>query len=210
MTKPSPNRPTRPTCAAVAFALLAGVSVALLVGCKSQQRGRIDVYETTKAETYSDEVLPVALTEFSDQVPEALVADLATIPELAAGAEPATIILGDINNKTRIVATGDFELMAQRIRNQLINSKYARSQMRFVELRRRVERIASQERVTTDEQTGTFDTGDYPAETTYFLLGDFYRVNRNNVNQYYMQFQLVHAATNTIVFSDSYDVKQVN
>ncbi len=195
----------RPTAAPALIALLLVVSA----GCDSTQRGRIDVYETTEAETYSDRVLPVALTEFSDQVPQALMADLAMLPEFSGGT-PKTILLGDLDNQTQIVPTTDFEMMAQRIRNQLINSRVARDRMRFVERRKRIERLADRERVVTDTETGTFDTGDYDAQDSYWLLGDFYRVNRKNVNQYYMQFQLVHAATNEIVFSDRYDVKQVN
>ncbi len=201
-------KPARPPLALLLAASF--VSLALLPGCESTQRGRIDVYETTEAETYSDRVLPVALTEFSDQVPQRLIADLGQIPQLRQAEGRATILLGDINNQTRIVPSSDFELMSQRIRNELLNSNVARDRMRFVERRARIERLAQREGVVTDVETGDFDTGDYAADDSFWLLGDFYRVNRKNVNQYYMQFQLVHAATNEIVFSDRYDVKQVN
>ncbi len=201
-------KPTRCFAPSALTALALAAGVLALPACETY-RGRIGVYETTEAETRSAKVLPVALTEFSDQVPQRLLADLATIPELNTG-KPVTILLGDLNNKTQIVPTTDFELMAQRIRNELLNSRVARSSMRFVEKRQRIERLANQERVVTDPATQTFDTGDYDANTTFWLLGDFFHVSRNNAHQYYMQFQLVHAANNEIVFSDRYDVKQVN
>ena len=43
---------------------------------------------------------------------------------------------------------------------------------------------------------GVADPAAYEADRTYALTGDFYRVSRDAVNQYYMQFQLVSFATN--------------
>ena len=194
------------------------LSSLMLWGCASQHHGRVDPYETTYPETRSDRVLPVALLEFSDQVPQQLINDLKQLPEIAGRAidGPATVILGDLKNETGVVPTSDFEAMAQRIRNQLVNAQAVRADLRFVEERARVERIASRERIVTTpaEQPagvrGRFDTGDYDADSTFILIGDFYRIHRGSLNQYYMQFRLVDAATNIIVFSDDYDVKQLN
>ena len=47
----------------------------------------------------------------------------------------------------------------------------------------------------------------YDPRTTYALNGDFYRIGRGETNQYYMEVQLVHFASNEIVFSDRYDAK---
>ena len=216
-----PQPPTRPFLATTRWArpaapaLLAGLT--LVLGCAPERTGRIDPYETTYPETRSARVLPVALLEFSDQVPERLIADLEQIPEITqrpqASGQPKTVILGDMKNQTQIVPTSDLEAMAQRIRNQLINSSNARERLVFVEERARVEDIAVRERIVTQSGIGddpaVFDTGDYQAEDTLILLGDFFRISRGDVNQYYMQFQLVDAATNRIVFSDRYDVKQI-
>ena len=46
-------------------------------------------------------------------------------------------------------------------------------------------------------------------QTTFVLNGDFYAIHRGNTNQYYMEFPLVSFATNEIVFSQRYDVKQL-
>lgn len=197
--------------------LLVVPSLLLTPACGPERTGRIDPYETTYPETRSARVLPVALLEFSDQVPERLIADLQQIPTLTQRprpqGQPITVILGDMKNQTQIVPTSDFEAMAQRIRNQLVNSSIARDRLAFVEARSRVEDIAVKERIVTRPAQGddpaVFDTGDYQADDTLILLGDFYRISRGDVNQYYMQFQLVDAATNRIVFSDRYDVKQI-
>ena len=199
------------------FAPACAIALAL-TGCAKQHHGRVDPYETTYPETRSDRILPVALLEFSDQVPQRLIADLRQLPEMT-GREiegPATVILGDLRNETGVVPTSEFEAMAQRIRNQLVNAQAVRSELRFVEERARVERIAARERIVTtpsDQPAGVrgrFDTGDYDADSTFILIGDFFRSHRGSTNQYYMQFRLIDAATNTIVFSDDYDVKQMN
>lgn len=180
------------------------------VGCRSEPGGRIDLSRTTHAERQSGQVLPEALIEFSDQVPQRLVADLGDVPEVRDVEGPVTILVGDINNKTEMVSTSDFEMVASRIRSRLINSDIARDKMRFVERRARMNRIAEREAVgTVETPSGPVN---YDPNRTFALNGDFYRVGRsgkNDVNQYYMEFQLVSFATNTIVFSDSYDVKQL-
>ena len=70
-----------------------------------------------------------------------------------------------------------------------------------------MQRLANKERVA-GVTGGVADPAAYEADRTYALTGDFYRVSRDAVNQYYMQFQLVSFATNQIVWSDRMDVKQ--
>jgi len=182
-----------------------------LAGChhppQGRRAGRIDPYQTTHAEAASQKVLPVALTEFSDQVAQRVAQDLAEIPEIRDAKGRVTVLLGDINNKTRIVSSAEFDLVRRRLRNSLLNSPYVKDRIRFVERRIRMSRIAERERVASEG----FDTGpaDYDPNTTFALNGDFYRITRDRTNQYYMEFQLVHFATNEIVFSDRYDSKQV-
>ena len=187
-----------------ALLLLSATLVSL--GC-SGPRGRVDPYETTRAEKDSEQVLPVALLEFADQVPERLTQDLYDLPMIGETPGRVLVLIGDFNNRTRNVPTSDFELIAQRIRNRLINSENASGKLRFTEKRRRIERLADEEMVQNAEGTPVGAPA-YDAATTYILAGDFHRIDRGDTNLYYMQFQLVNAGNNEIVFSDSYEVKQ--
>ena len=188
----------------VALTMLSAVLASL--GC-SGPRGRVDPYETTRAEKGSSQVLPVALLEFADQVPERLTQDLYDLPMIRENTGRVLVLLGDFDNRTRNVPTSDFELAAQRIRNRLINSELASGKLRFTEKRRRIERLADEEMVQNADGTPVGAPA-YDAATTYVLTGDFDRLNRGDTNLYYMQFQLVNAGNNEIVFSDSYEVKQ--
>lgn len=182
-----------------------------LAGCfgppHGEASGRRDVTDTTGAEQASPKILPVALIEFSDQAPRELVRDLNNIPRIRDTQGPVTIIMGDINNRTRIVSSDDFEVAARRLRNNLINSDFAQSKMTFVERRQRMERLADRESVASEGLLAS--PPDYDPQLTYALNGDFYRVARGDTNLYYMEFQLVSFATNEIVFSNRYDLKQV-
>ena len=188
-------------------ALVSLIALTIVVSACKNQGERIGIGETTDAELNSEEILPTTLVEFSDQVPRRLVERFAELPIINQTQGQATIILGDINNSTDIVSSSDFEMAASRLRNNLINSRIARDKMTFVERRARMQRLAERERVASGDYLA--DPDDYDPATTYSLNGDFYRINRGNVNQYYMEFQLVHFGTNQIVFSDRFDVKQV-
>ncbi len=180
----------------------------LAVGCKSYRGssgGRVGVTETTEAEWDSAKVLPVSLVEFSDQASRAIVEDLVQLPRIRDDAGRVTVILGDINNKTGIVSSTEFEVVTARLRNNLINSDLARPTLRFVERRARMQDLAAREGVASGQVLA--DPPDYDPATTYALNGDFYRIGRGETNQYYMEVQLVHFASNEIVFSDRYDAK---
>jgi hypothetical protein len=181
----------------------------VLSGCDSPPRGkdsgRVPVTDTTKAETKSRKPLIASLYEFSEQVPQQLAGELASIPQIRDHNGRVVVLVGDIANKTDIVSSNEFELVRSRIRNRLLQSGFVKEKIQFVENRARMENIAAREGVTVDLNR-TYD----PA-TTFALSGDFYRLQRGGgeVNAYYMEFQLVHFASNEIVFSNSYDVKQL-
>ena len=191
--------------------LRAGVLSCLLlagVGCvndRGNSGGRIDISATTEAELDSAKVLPASLVEFSDQASRRIVQDLIELPRIRDDAGRVTVILGDINNKTGIVSSTEFEVVTARLRNNLINSGTARGTLRFVERRARMIDLAAREGVASDQVLA--DPPDYNPDTTYALNGDFYRIGRGETNQYYMEVQLVHFASNEIVFSDRYDAK---
>lgn len=177
-------------------------------GCKSYRGnsgGRLDVNSTTEAEWDSPKVLPASLTEFSDQASRQIVEDLVKLPQIRDNAGRVTVILGDINNKTGIVSSTEFEMVTARLRNNLINSDLARPTLRFVERRARMQNLAAREGVASNKVLA--DPPDYDPQTTYALNGDFYRIARGETNQYYMEVQLVHFSSNEIVFSDRYDAK---
>jgi hypothetical protein len=179
-----------------------------VTGCvtdRGNSGGRIDASATTEAELDSAKVLPVSLVEFSDQASRRIVQDLVQLPGIRDNAGRVTVILGDINNKTGIVSSTEFEVVTARLRNNLINSDYARGTLRFVERRARMQDLAAREGVASGQILA--DPPDYDPETTYALNGDFYRIGRGETNQYYMEVQLVHFASNEIVFSDRYDAK---
>ena len=186
--------------------LFVAAPLLLAAGCQKDRRARIDPYETTRSEQQEAQILPVALLEFADQAPARLAADLQRLPEVEDD-ERSTVILGDIENQTRIVPTSDFEVAMRRLRNSLINADLAGDKLAFVERRERVERLANRERVVG--ATGEIaDPEGYDAASTYALNCDFIRINRGRVNLYYLQFQLVSFETNRIVWSDRYEVKQ--
>lgn len=199
-----------PPCRLSFFCCIA-ISGLLLAGCNrppiGERSGRLDPYDTTGGETGSLRVLPVALTEFSDQVAQRLAQDLAHIPQIRNAQGRVTVLVGDIENKTGIVSSNDFEFVRSRLRNELLGSRYVTDRIKFVARRARMSRIAERERVADEGYYA--DPPDYDPSTTFALNGDFYRVRRGDTNQYYMEFQLVHFATNEIVFSDRYDSKQV-
>ena len=190
--------------------LLAGAVglVGTLAGCvtdRGNSGGRIDVSATTEAELDSAKVLPTSLVEFSDQASRRIVRDLVNLPRIRDDAGRVTVILGDINNKTGIVSSSEFEMMTARLRNNLINSGAARGTLRFVERRARMQDLAAREGVASDQVLA--DPPDYDPATTYALNVDVYRISRGETHQYYMEVQLVHFASNEIVFSDRYDDK---
>jgi len=188
--------------------LLATLVLAVtLAGCESNPSGRAGIGETMEDETESRKILPTALTEFSDQVARQLTADLADLPRLRDVEGKVTILFGDLNNKTRVTPTSDFELMTQRMRDILINSDFARQHVRFYADRERMRRLARREGVGS--RPGAQGPGPYDPQNTFVLLGDFYRVRRGDVGQYMMRFELSHFATGQTVFSNRYDIKQV-
>ena len=152
---PCPSRPSslRPLSRCLRVVPMVGLVLAMVgagVGCQQDRRARIDPYETTASEERSQQVLPVALLEFSDQAAPRLVASISELPEVREDAS-STVIVGDIENQTRIVPTSDFEVAVRRLRNKLINSEIAGERLAFVERRARVGRLAERERVVKSE-----------------------------------------------------------
>jgi len=205
------------------LALLTAMSLLLVVfavGCQTTDPpGRYPVDYTTDAENRDPRQHPVTMTEFRRIVPQALLQRLPIIPEVSEVPGPVTILMGDINNKTNIVPTADYEYITSGVRNGLINSAEGREKLHFVERRARMERLADRERVATGPVVGDdgiqwaggiYDVPDYDATRTFALNMDIYRIGRGNTHLYAMEVQLVSFATNRIVFSEEYEMKQVS
>ncbi len=211
---------SRPILAVVAAAVLLGpIGV---VGCqKTSPPRRVPPGETTAGELNDPRQHPVTLVEFQDTATADMLQMLPDAPRVRDVAGSATILMGDINNKTSLVSTADYEYITSGVRSRLIRARATRDKLKFVEKRRRVENIAARERVATDPAPpaagseeinwggGSYYVPDYKADESFGLMMDVYRINRGNTNLYSVEIQLVHFATGEIVYSYKQDVKQV-
>lgn len=189
------------------------IAAGVLAGCNAPPRGentrRVDASETTKAEARSPQVQPAALVEFSDQVSQQLVADMIALPEFNSG-QRVNVVFGDIVNKTMIVPTMDFEAFRSRIRQKLVNSNVARSRVRWIESRAKMEELRQLELGGTEGASGS--TTPLNPGMTYFLNGEMYRVDRGDqaVNLYMMSFNLSNAQSREMIWTNTpYEIKQV-
>lgn len=200
----------------LAMSLLAG-----LVGCQGTNSRRVPTGETTRPELDDKRQLPVSLIEFRETASADILQALPTARGISDTPERVTILLGDINNKTTSMSTNDYEYVVSGIRSNLIRSRAAGDKMKFVEERRRVENIASKERVATDPAPppaqgeeikwggGSYYVPDYDAKLTYGMFMDVYEIRRGKTGLYYIEVQLVSFATNEIVYSYQTETKQV-
>ncbi|MGB1126443.1 MAG: hypothetical protein ACPG4Q_14670 [Phycisphaeraceae bacterium] len=191
------------------------------VGCKGTDSRRVPVDESTRAELDDQRQLPVTLIEFRESASADILQALPTARGISDTPERVTILLGDINNKTTSMSTNDYEYVVSGIRSNLIRTKAAGDKMKFVEERRRVENIASKERVATDPAPadaageeikwggGSFYVPDYDAKLTYGMFMDVYEIRRSESALYYIEVQLVSFATNEIIYSFRTETKQV-
>jgi len=194
--------------------VLSALVLAGALGCQTtpprgNPSGRIDPSITTGAEVKDPRILPVGLMEFSDQVAEQFAQDIGELPEVGAGGVRSTIVLGDINNKTTIVSSDEFEMVRARIRNSLLKSKYVRGKVAWVENRARLASLAAREGVGTVNNPAGPEA--YDPRNTFVINMDVFRIERGRsaVNQYYVEAQLVSFQTNEILFSERYEIKQV-
>jgi PBP1b-binding outer membrane lipoprotein LpoB len=190
------------------------------VGCsppKGENNGRVEVTDTTPAERQSAQVQLTAQHEFSDKIAQQLAADLHQVPALN-GEYRATVVFGDIVNKTGIVPTSDFEAFRTRIRGKLMQSQNVLKNVRFVENKARVDDLIRREGGgkgdVLQEGQGSGQRAALNPKYTYFLNGEMYRSNRTGgkqeVNEYLMSYNLTSMDTGEIIWqNEPYEVKQV-
>ncbi len=187
---------------------VAAAAVAFASGCQEPQprlgnsSGRVGPTTTTPAEARSQQVLPASLMEFADQAARDLARDLSDerIYGISDNDVLATIVFGDIVNKTGIVSTADFEAARARIRNQLMQSDLVRRKVRFVENRQRMEELRAREWGSSEGVT----VKKFNPAYTFFLNGSMYRIARDGSNLYEMTFELTSFESGELVFTNEY------
>lgn len=181
--------------------------LAALGGCQTPPptgsgSGRVPVGWSTPAEAGDARPLPDDLIAFSDDWSQSLMRDLADLPEFAPGPERVTIVYGDIQNKTDYVSSEEFELVRERIKDNLLTSRTFRERFRFIIGRAQLEELRARE--VGDPGVGVrFDE-----RSTYLLNGSMFRIGRGDTQTYYFNFELVNFGDGTIVWSDRYEGKR--
>jgi len=180
-------------------------------GPRGDTGGRIDPYETTPDDHKSPYVNPADLIEFSDRTAEALAGDLGDLPEFKNRRTRAVLAIGDMRNLTS-VPSSEFEMLAIRTRDQLVGLRQVTDNVKIVEDRGRLERLAERE---TGVQADVLEEGRsasgvsrYNPDDVYVLLGDFYQSNRRDAKRYYFTFSVTHLGSREIIFKQNYDLGQ--
>jgi len=181
-----------------AAALLALIPCCVLTACNAPPRGeqtrRVETTDTTKAERRSPLVQPAALVE-----------DLIELPEFNTG-QRVNVVFGDIINKTGLVPTSDFEAFRSRVRAKLLSSTVARSRVRWIESRARMDELRRREAGGDPGKSQELNW-----DKTYFLNGEMYNVSRvegQQVHLYMLNWTLSNAETRELLWQNTYEVKQ--
>lgn len=211
----------RTTTKRLITSLLACSVVVGLAACSSPAR-RVEIGETTKDELNNKLPYPVWYVEFVDASSADLLQRLPAMRQISQTPGPVKVLLGNVNNKTGIVGTEEFEQVMAGIRSNLIRADASYDKLQFLEERRRVESLAVKERVATAPAPpqagaeeiswagGQYYVPDYDANTTYGLFMDVYRIGREDTGMYTMELQVVSLATNDILYSYRDQIKQVS
>lgn len=193
----------------------AAATIAIGLGCtpSGDDGGRIDSHTTTRSDKASTSANIASMLEFCDTTAQAIVKQIADIPEFSDAKYRLVIEMGSLQNKTR-TPTADFEMIQSRLRSRLINSKVAKANFRFVESRKRAN--AEIDRVeggsTPDllqDGTGGGTSARYDPKLTYVMTGDFFEAIRGDRRQYSFEIKLTNLASRDIVFSEQFDLGQV-
>ncbi len=203
----------RTTGAVMLGALLLGAEL----GCQSQpprgnRGGRVEPSHTTPPEAADSRPMVSDFITYSDQLSQGLMRDLEATPTLAPRYTPRTTILyGDIVNKTGIVSTNDFEVVRERMKNRLMQSRTFNERFRFLTSRQRLEELQTVElgddMFPKDAQGRVLNPRVHP-DDTMLLNGTMYRISRGSTNYYLMTFELVRFSDGEIVWTNDYETKR--
>ncbi len=188
------------------FLLLVASGALAAGGCQNpptgQSEGRIPVGQSTSAEAQDPRPLPDDLVDFSDRLSESLIRDLPGVPALMNAPERVTLLYGQIDNRTGIVPSDEFEMVRERMKDNLLKSRTFNERFRFLVDRATLEQIRSRE--VYDAAVGER----FNRPTTYVINGSMFRSARGPTNFYYMNFELMNFDTGELVWSERYESKR--
>lgn len=200
--------PGSPTClpAQLLLVLIVGALV-VMSACQAApprgtSSGRVPVGWSTPAEAGDARPLPDDLIAFSDDWAQSLMRDLPEIPAFTEDRGRATILYGDILNKTDFVSSTDFETVRERIKNQLMKSQSFKNRFRFLISRAQLDELRRRE-VSDPTMADRFDQ-----DHTYLLNATMFRIGRSDTHYYLMTFELVNFLTGEIIWTDDYETKR--
>ncbi|MCB9846327.1 MAG: hypothetical protein H6811_10130 [Phycisphaeraceae bacterium] len=183
------------------------IGLIVAAGCQSAPRGtnsgRVDVGWSTPAEAADARPLPDDLVAFSDQWAESLMRDLSDLPELSDTPYQVTLLYGDIQNRTDIVSTNEFETIRERMKDNLLKSRTFRDRFRFLVSRAQLDELRRRE-VNTPTNPNRFDE-----QNTYLINGTMSRIGRGDTHYYYMNFKLMNFSSGEEIWSERYEGKRV-
>ncbi len=175
-----------------------------LAGCSSQpvptgtSSGRVPPGWSTPAESGDARILPDDYEAFIDEWSQVLIRNMNEYPAFQNLPYRATVLFGDIVNKTDIISSVEFESVREGIKNRLLGSQTFNQRFRFLISRAQLDSLRRQE-VNKPVAQERFDE-----MHTYLLNGTMFRVSRGDTHAYRMTYQLVNFETGEIVFAKEY------
>jgi hypothetical protein len=166
----------------------------------------------TPGERRSDQMPTPDLAGASDEVAMQLARDIDRIIELDNEGMRATVMLGDIVNKTDTMRTTDFEYVRNRIKSKLLQSRHVVDNIQFAAGRQRTEELNRREYGEGREdllQEGTGGAGIQRGNPyySYYLNAECYGVHRGRTHLFSVTFELHRVSDGAIVFNRSYERK---
>ncbi len=186
-------------------------------GCQTQppygnRAGRVEVSDATPPEAADSRPMVSDFISFSDQLAQRLMQDLEYTDQLApAYSDRTTILYGDIKNETGMVSTNDFEVVRERMKNRLKQSRTFNQKFRFLTSRQRLEELQRTELgddLFKTDSAGRVQNPRIHPEDTLLLNGTMYRIGRGGTSYYLMTFELVRFSDGEIVWVNDYEIKR--
>ncbi len=186
-------------------------------GCQTQppygnRAGRVEVSDATPPEAADSRPMVSDFISFSDQLAQRLMQDLEYTDQLApAYSDRTTILYGDIKNETGMVSTNDFEVVRERMKNRLKQSRTFNQKFRFLTSRQRLEELQRTELgddLFKTDSAGRVQNPRIHPEDTLLLNGTIYRIGRGGTSYYLMTFELVRFSDGEIVWVNDYEIKR--
>lgn len=188
------------------LALSLAVPALALAGCQQPPQGtssgRVPGGWSTPAEAGDARPLPDDYMAFADQWTQSLIRDLPGIPAFTDLPYRATILFGDIVNKTDIISSVEFEAVREKMKNNLMRSQTFNNNFRFLISRAHLDELRRRE-VNAPVEQQRFDENH-----TYLLNGTMFRVSRGDTHLYLITYELVNFRSGEIVWVQDYEGKR--